>query len=161
MAFSTRAGCECVVHIVQGFTEVNFEAPVTSIDGVSACDLISREVMLTGLRNVDGGEPRCVSYVFYGRPSEYLKTNSGTVHRIPQGEGGVQGDALMPLLFAVGQNQVLEAAHRQSQQIESIFVSCTTSTMVITPEQVGVVCSTRASGYTLAKPRCGIGKSQA
>ena len=38
-----------------------------------------------------------------------------------QGEGGEQGDALMPLLFAVGQHQALEAAHRQLQNNESIF----------------------------------------
>ena len=95
-------------------------------------------------------------------PNTCGKADSGTVHRIPQGEGGVQGDALMPLLSAVVQNQVSEAAHRQSQQIESIFVSWMKHiNMVTTPEQVRVVCSTRAPGYTLAKPRCGIGQSQA
>ena len=34
-------------------------------------------------------------------------------HRIPQGEGGEQGDALMPLLFAVGQHTALEEASAQ------------------------------------------------
>ena len=63
-ALSTKAGCECVAHIFQGLTEMKPEATVTSIDGVSACDLISRESMLTGLRNVVGGNA--------GRPSVYL-----------------------------------------------------------------------------------------
>ena len=59
--------------------------------------------MLTGLRNVVGGNA-ALPFVrlFYGRPSVYLwEDDLGTVHRIPQGEGGEQGDALMPLLFAV------------------------------------------------------------
>ena len=34
------------------------------------------------------------------------------MHRIPQGEGGEQGDAMMPLLFAVGQRGALEVTHR-------------------------------------------------
>ena len=96
---------------------MNPEATVTSIDGVSAYDLISRESMLTGLRNVVGGNA-VLPFVrlFYGRPSVYLwEDDLGTVHRIPQGEGGEQGDALMPLLFAVGQHQALEAAQRQFQ----------------------------------------------
>ena len=37
----------------------------------------------------------------------------GMVHRIPQGEGGEQGDALMPLLFAFGQHEALQAVSRQ------------------------------------------------
>ena len=48
--------------------------------------------------------------MFYGTPSEYLwEDATGTVHTIPQGEGGEQGDALMPLLFSVGQHSSLEA----------------------------------------------------
>ena len=45
-ALSTRAGCECVAHILQG---------ITSVDGVRAYDSISLETMLTGLLNVEGG----------------------------------------------------------------------------------------------------------
>ena len=46
--------------------------------------------------------------------SEYLwEDSSGTVHTIPQGEGGEQGDPLMPLLFAVGQHEALEAINGQ------------------------------------------------
>ena len=35
---STRAGCECLAHLLQGITEVNPDAHVTSVDGVSAYD---------------------------------------------------------------------------------------------------------------------------
>ena len=42
-ALSTKAGCECITHALQGITELHPEATVTSTDGVSAYDLISRE----------------------------------------------------------------------------------------------------------------------
>ena len=54
-ALSTRAGCECIAHTLQGLTELHPEATVTSIDGIGAFDLISRESMLTRLRDVSGG----------------------------------------------------------------------------------------------------------
>ena len=59
---------------------------------------------------VEGGS-EAVPFVrmFYGAPSEYLWEDSqGVVHNIPQGEGGEQGDTLMPLLVAVGQHQATQ-----------------------------------------------------
>ena len=41
-ALSTKAGCECVAHILQCVTDEDPEATVISIDGVGAYDLISR-----------------------------------------------------------------------------------------------------------------------
>ena len=68
-ALTTTAGCECVAHVLQGLTEVDPLATVTSIGGISAFDLISR--------------------LFYGRPSEYRwEDASGEVHKIDQSEGG-------------------------------------------------------------------------
>ena len=98
-ALTTRAGCECVAHVLQGLTEVDPLATVTSIDGISAFDLISRGTMLEGLRQVRGRSAVVpFARLFYGRPSEYLwEDASGEVHKIPQGEGGEQGDAMMPL----------------------------------------------------------------
>ena len=47
---------------------------------------------------------------FYGRPSTYLwEDELGVVHDIQQGEGGEQGDALMPMLFRLGQHLALVA----------------------------------------------------
>ena len=40
-ALSTRAGCECIAHVLQGLCEQNPQATVISIDGVSAFDQIS------------------------------------------------------------------------------------------------------------------------
>ena len=48
--------------------------------------------------------------MFYGDHSTYLwEDDVGTVHHIEQGEGGEQGDVLMPLLFSLGQNAALQA----------------------------------------------------
>ena len=116
-------------------------ATVTSIDGVSAFDLISRGAMMTGLMRVEGGSA-ALPFVrmFYGAPSEYLWEDScGTVHRIPQGEGGEQGDALMPLLFAVGQHSALEEASTQLFPGEHIFAFHDDIYMVTMPERVGAV----------------------
>ena len=91
-ALSTKAGCECIAHILQGLTDADERATVNSVDGVSAFDLISRGAMMQGLMRVDGGS-EAVPFVrmFYGSPSEYLWEDShGVVHTIPQGEGGEQ-----------------------------------------------------------------------
>ena len=50
------------------------------------------------------------SSMFHGTPSRYLwEDDADTTHTIVQGEGGEQGDAMMPLLFAIGQHPALEA----------------------------------------------------
>ena len=57
-ALSTRAGSECVAHALQFLTETDPEATITSVDGVSAFDLVSRRAMLQGLASVGGGRCR-------------------------------------------------------------------------------------------------------
>ena len=91
-----------MAHALQGLTEIDPRATVTSSDGISAYDLISRQAMLEGLREMPGGAS-ILPFVsmFYGGPSSYLWEDAlGRVHTIVQGEGGEQGDALMPLLFS-------------------------------------------------------------
>ena len=64
-------------------------------------DTISRNAMLRGLRHMEGREA-ILPFVlqFYDAPSNYLWEDSdGVVHEILQGEGGEQGDALMPAFF--------------------------------------------------------------
>ena len=70
---------------------------------------------MRGLLDVEGGGAALpLIKMFCGSPLEYLwEDDEGTVHRIPQGEGGEQGDAMMPVLFAVGQHRALEATHRR------------------------------------------------
>ena len=60
--------------------------------------------MLEGFRQLPVGNT-ALPFVrlFYGRQSRYLwEFEDGEIHHIPQGEGGEQGDALMPLLFSLG-----------------------------------------------------------
>ena len=86
-------GCNCTiparpehpgkvrVHL-QGLNELNPEATITSRDG---------ESMMTSLRDVARGGEVC------GASSEYLwEDDAADVHK--QGEGGEQGDPVMPLL---------------------------------------------------------------
>ena len=90
-ALSTRAGCECVAHVIQGLCEMNPTATITSIDGLSAYDSTSRpcsKAFLTLMREAEC----CRLRLFYGIPSSSLWENdSGTVHRIRE-----QEDVLMP-----------------------------------------------------------------
>ena len=110
-ALSTRAGCECVAHALQGLVELDPDSTVVSIDGISAYDLMSRESMMTGLFRMEGGSAVLPFIrIFCGSPSKYLwEDNQGNVHVVPQGEGGEQGDAMMPLLFCLGQLEAFQA----------------------------------------------------
>ena len=104
-AMSTKSGCESIAHALQGLAEMDPRATVMSIDGISADDLISRQAMLQGLRDVPGGSS-ALPFVsmFYGTESRYLWEDSdGGIHSIVQAEGGEQGDAMMPLLFGPAQ----------------------------------------------------------
>ena len=138
-ALSTRAGCECIAHALQGLTELNPEATVTSIDGIGAFDLISRESMLSGLRDVTGGgEVLPFVRMFYGTPSEYLwEDDHGEVHKIPQGEGGEQGDPMMPLLYSLGQHRALEAINREMRADQHLMAFLDDIFLVTMPQDVG------------------------
>ena len=106
-ALSTKAGCECVAHMLQSLTDLNPEVTVTSIDGVGAYDLISRSAMLEGLLRMEGGD-QILPFVrmFCSNPSTYLwEDELGITQHIAQGEGGENGDPLMPMLFALAQHQ--------------------------------------------------------
>ena len=59
--------------------------------------------------------------MFYGTPSHYLWDSLGRVHTITQGEGGEQGDAMMPLLFSLGQHAALERVQRSLHEGEVLF----------------------------------------
>ena len=114
-ALTTRSG--------QGLTDLDPQATVLSVDGVGAFDLISRATMMTALRDAPGCD-RALPFVlqFYGRPSMYFwEDDLGEVHEILQGEGGEQGDPLMPALFALGQHKVLDAIQRNLRQDEKLL----------------------------------------
>ena len=85
------------------------EPLLLSVDGVGAFDLISRKAMMEGLLDIPNGDKLLpVVSLFYGSPSTFLwEDEMGTVNFVPQGEGGEQGDLLMPLLFCLGQHRGL------------------------------------------------------
>ena len=94
--------------------------------------------MLRGLLTVEGGES-ALPFVrqFYGSVSTYLwQDDEGIVHDVHQGEGGEQGDALMPALFALGQHQALVAVHDQLTPQERLFAFHDDIYAVCSPERV-------------------------
>ena len=89
-------------------------ATVLCLGGISAFDMISRAAMVDGLHQVRGGD-KAFPFVlqFYSEPSQYFWTDDcGDTHVIHQGEGSEQGDALMPMLFALGQHGALLSLHK-------------------------------------------------
>ena len=105
-----------IAHALHALTEADPEATILSIDGFNAFDLISRSAMLRGLVSVAGGlEAILFVRMFYGQPLFYIwEDDEGTVHEIHQ-EGGEQGDALMPLLFALGQHPALASVQERAR----------------------------------------------
>ena len=152
-ALTTKAGCESVAHILQSLTDQDERATIVSIDGVGAYDLISRNAMLEGLATVPEGD-RLLPFVrhFYGSPSAYLwEDEAGETHLIPQGEGGEQGDPLMPMLFSLGMHPALMAAQERLRPAERIFAFWTTCASCVTRKgwkQLSAS-SQRSCGHTL------------
>ena len=141
-ALSTRAGCECVSHVVQALCEANPNTTIVSVDGVSAYDTISREAMMRGLLDMEGGET-VLPFVrqFYGRVSQYLwEDDAGVTHTILQGEGGEQGDPLMPMLYSFWQHRALEAIHNNFHPTE-ILLAFLDDVFAVTPrpDRVGTI----------------------
>ena len=100
--------------------ELDENATVTSIDEVSAYDTISRRAMLLGLETISWRRSRitiCATVLF----RTVREDDDGVVQTIRQGEGGEQGDPLVPLLFCVGQHSALEAIQRRLRQSERLL----------------------------------------
>ena len=114
---------------------------IVSIDGVGAYDSISRKAMLEALVSMPGGSA-VLPFVrlFHGQPSRYLwEDEDGAIHHIHQGEGGEQGDPLMPLLFSLGQHAALQAVRRRLQVGERLFAFLDDIYVTTVPERVGIV----------------------
>ena len=73
---------------------------------------------------------------FYGHPSSYLwDDDEGVTHEIRQGEGGEQGDAMMPLLCALGQHQALRSVQSQLRPSEGLLAFHDDIYVVTSPER--------------------------
>ena len=123
-ALQTKAGADALAHTLRYLADANENTVIVSMDGIGAFDHAKRSEFLRKLRV----RPRLQQLLplvrtFYARASTYLWTDAvGHIHTIFQGEGGEQGDALMPALYALGQHDALEEASANLQEGEQVFV---------------------------------------
>ena len=116
-------------------TDQDPNATILSVDGVGAFDLVSRNAMLQGLLGMEDGD-RLLPFVrlFHGDPSTFLwEDDSGGVHHIHQGEGGEQGDHLMPMLFSLGKHAALTAIAERLEDGERLLAFLDDLHVVTTP----------------------------
>ena len=86
-ALTTRAGCECVSHALQAMCELDENATVTSIDGVSAYDTFSRRACCWGWNEFLEAEPHHHLCDCSVPNRQYIwEDDDGVVHTIRQGE---------------------------------------------------------------------------
>ena len=97
--------------------------------------------MLAGLAHIEGGrEVLPFVKLFYGAPSQYWwEDDEGVVHEIDQGEGGEQRDAMMPLLFSLGQHNALHAVQERLLPNERIFAFLDDVYVVCLPDRVAAI----------------------
>ena len=102
---STRAGTDCVGHMVRAATNKDANLTLLGVDSIGAYDHIFRASMLGRLKNMPKARAILpfvrLSYV---QPSRYNWVDEeGHRRTVTQAEGGEQGDLLlMPLLFSIG-----------------------------------------------------------
>ena len=95
---ASHGGAESIIHYLRTITDASPGTCITKIDGIGAYDHIYRASMLTKLRALPTAH-KLLPFVMasYGSQNTYIwNDESGHHHRIVQGEGGEQGDALMP-----------------------------------------------------------------
>ena len=92
-ALSTKAGCECVPHILQALSDRDPEATIMSIDGIGAFDLISRNAVLEVLLRMEHGDQIL--------PTNLWEDEMGVTQHISRGGRGA-GRPLMPMLVRIG-----------------------------------------------------------
>ena len=137
-ALSKRAGCECATHLIRSATYMDDRTTIVSVDGTGACDSVSRNCMLAGLHGmVDGDQMIPFVRLFCGSPSVFLwEDDVGDSHEIVQGEGGEQGDPLMPLLFSLGQHSAMLGINAGLAEGESLFAFLDDLYVLCSPERV-------------------------
>ena len=118
-ALSTRADAEPLVHTLQARTQADPSLTLLSVDAAAAYDLVSREAMLTSLRDTPSTLPVLpFARMWYARESCYVWAAGDRSHQIPQAEGGEQGDPLMPAMFSLALQPALRALQSELLQGE-------------------------------------------
>ena len=81
----------------------------------------------------DGDQILPFARCYYGSPSTYLwEDEMVNTQEIPQGEGGEQGDPLMPMLFSLGEHPALEAIQRRLADGEKLLAYLDDVTVICT-----------------------------
>ena len=140
-ALSTKAGTDCVSRIVRVLTELDARKTLVSIDGVGAFDHITRASMLSAL-HANESLRSLLPFVrlFYAQQSEYVwYDDEGKAHSVVQGEGGEQGDPLMPALYALGQHAALQEVSDSLGEGELIFAYLDDVYVLCDPERVAEI----------------------
>ena len=105
-----RGGTDTLVHLVQFLLEEEDTRVILSIDGVGAFDHVCRARFFEELHHqqeLNGLLP--FVRLWYARQTTFLwHDENGHAHQVMQGDGGEQGDALMPALFCLALRQALE-----------------------------------------------------
>ena len=74
--------------------------------------------------------------MYYGTTSQYVWHDStGRSHTIEQGEGGEQGDSLMPALFSIGMAEALRNAQTTLQPNETLLAYLDDTYILSTPDR--------------------------
>ena len=114
-ALSTRAGTDCVGHVVRASTDADHGLTILSVDGIGAHGHVLRAAMLTRLSKM----PEARQLLLFVRLS-YAGLSSYT-HVVNQTESGEQGHSSMPLLFSIGIQGALEVVAGQLLDGEHVF----------------------------------------
>jgi len=152
---ASHGGVEAAVHLIRTLTDFNPQATITQIDGIGAYDHIKRASMLRALvRTPTAHSILPFVMLAYGRQSCYLwRDDAGNTHEILQGEGGEQGDALMPALFSLGMADALREAQAQLLPDELVIAYLDDVYIVSAPERARAAYQTVTE--TIAR-RCGV-----
>ena len=110
-ALTTRAGTDCVGHMIRAITDSDPTATVLKVGGIGAHDHVSRAAMLQRLVSMEEGRAILPCQVVMREPIQSPMVQRWRVsHSDPSGE---QGDPLMPLLFSIGIQGALEEVSTQ------------------------------------------------
>ena len=108
---SNRAGTDSLVHFVRYLLDEDPSRVVVSFDGIGAFDHVERRQIFTELFSHE--TLKCLMpfvRLWYLHESVfYWFDDEGKRHTITQGDGGEQGDALMPGLFSLALHPALVA----------------------------------------------------
>ena len=140
-ALSTRAGTDCVGHMLRAATNNDDRATILKVDGIGAYDHVLRSAMMGRLITMPKAQFLLLFVqMSYATPSSCSWfDDEGRRRVVTQAEGGEQGDPMMPLLFLVGIQGALEEVADAMRPDEQICAFLDDVYIVCQPERVRVL----------------------